>query len=113
MPHLAIMKEYIVLNTSARTNYRFIHATSLLRDRQVGQSPKRNIQRFRFIRLPATRWHRAITLLIDLDRAVNDGWPNLRSPSCPRAKGLWSVGRSHQAIIRRLAGSNGERHKHD
>lgn len=75
-------------NNSGRTTYRAIPATRLLRDRQVGQLPKGSIQRFGFIRLVATQWHEAAMLLIDWDRAVNEGWPNLRSPSCPTVKGL-------------------------
>lgn len=109
LPHnLASNEGNIVPNNPAKTTYRAIPATRLLRDRQVGQSPKGSIQRFGFIRLVATQWHQAATLLIDWDRAVNEGWPNLRSPSCPRVKGLWSLGRlgrNHSANIRRFAGS--------
>lgn len=96
-------------NNSAKTTYRAIPATRLLRDRQVGQLPKGSIRRFGFIRLVATQWHQAAMLLIDWDRAVNEGWPNLRSPSCPTVKGLCSetsgLGRNHSANIRRFAGS--------
>jgi hypothetical protein len=94
-----------VPNNPLKTTYRAIPATRLLRDRRVGQSPKESIQRFGFIRSVATQWHQAAMLLIDWDRAVNEGWPNLRSPSCPTVKGLWSVGRNHSANIRRFAGS--------
>lgn len=65
---------------SAETTYRSIHVTRLLRDRQVGRPPKGNTQRFGVVRLAAPRWRHAITLLIDWDRAVNEGWPDLRSP---------------------------------
>ena len=71
----------------------------LLRDRQVGQLPKGSIQRFGFIRLVATQWHEAAMLLIDWDRAVNEGWPNLRSPSCPTVKGLCSGAWARAVII--------------
>ncbi|MGY2491705.1 hypothetical protein [Cupriavidus sp. CP313] len=93
--NLASNKGKIVPNNPAKTTYRAIPATRLLRDRQVGQSPKGTIQRFGFIRLVATQWHQAATLLIDWDRAVNEGWPNLR----------WSLSRNHSANIRRFAGS--------
>lgn len=90
---------------SAETTYRVIHVTHLLRDRQVGRPPKGNTQRFGVMRLAASRWHQAITLLIDWDRAVNEGWPDLRSPSCTRTRAIRSMGRRHQASIRRLAGN--------
>lgn len=105
----ASSKGIIVPNNSGKTTYRAIPATRLLRDRQVGQLPKGSIQRFGFIRLVATQWHEAAMLLIDWDRAVNEGWPNLRSPPCPTVKGLcsgaWGPGRNHSANIRRFAGS--------
>jgi len=89
----------------AETTYRAIHVTRLLCDRQVGRPPKGGTQRFGFMRLAASRWHQAITLLIDWDRAVNEGWPDLRSPSCTRTRAIRSIARSHQACIRRLAGN--------
>lgn len=88
---------------STETTYRIIHVTRLLRDGHVGTSQKRNTQRFGVMRLAAPRWRQAITLLIDWDRAVNEGWPDLRSPSCTRTRAIRSIGRSHQASIRRLA----------
>lgn len=94
----------IVPNSPAKTTYRAIPAVRLLRDRQVGQLPKGSIQRFGFIRLVATQWHHAATLLIDWDCAVNEGWPNLRSPSCPAVKGHWSLARNHYANFRRFVG---------
>lgn len=87
---------------SAKTTYRTIHVTGLLRDCQT-DSLLRNTRRFGLMRLPPVRWHQAITLLIDWDRAVNEGWPDLRLPSCTRTKIIRSIGRSHQASIRRLA----------
>lgn len=90
---------------SAKTIYRAVHVTCLLRDRQVGRPPKGSTQRFGVMRLAAPRWRQAITLLIDWDRAVNEGWPDLRSPSCTRTRAIRSISRSHQASIRRLAGN--------
>jgi hypothetical protein len=97
------MKEYIVPKDSAMTTYRAIHVMRLLSDRQAGRPPKGNTQRFGFLRLGAPGWRQSITLLIDWDRAVNEGWPDLRSPSCIRARTIRSIGRGHQASIRRLA----------
>ena len=68
-------------NKLAETPYRAVHAMRLQRDRQVGQSWKKRTQRFGVMRLAASRWRQATTLLIDWDRAVNEGWPDLRSPS--------------------------------
>ena len=97
------MKEYIVPKESAETTYRAIHVTRLLCDRQARRPPKESIRRFGIMRLAAPRWRQSITLLIDWDRAVSEGWPDLRSPSCTRARAMRSIGRSHQASIRRLA----------
>lgn len=109
MPPWQAMKEDIVPRESTETTYRTIHVTRLLRDRQEGRPQKGNItQRFGVMRLAASRWHQAITLLIDWDRAVNEGWPDLRSPSCTRTRAIRSIGRGSQAGIRRLAG-NGNR----
>ncbi|WP_354682024.1 hypothetical protein [Cupriavidus necator] len=38
------------------------------------------------VRLTATRLHRAVTLMIDWDRAVDQGWPRLQTPSLPLAR---------------------------
>lgn len=102
------MKEDIVPRESTETTYRTVHVTRLLGDRQEGRSQKGNTQRFGVMRLAAPRWRQAITLLIDWDRAVNEGWPDLRSPSCTRTRAIESIGRGNQASIRRLA-RNGNR----
>lgn len=88
---------------SAKTTYRGIRVTRLLSDREAGRPPKGNTRRFGFLRLAASRWRQSITLLIDWDRAVKEGWPDLRSPSCIRVRTIRSIGRGHQPIIRRLA----------
>lgn len=90
---------------SVKTIYRSMPATRLMRDHQVVGFSEESLHRFGFIRLAATQWHRAATLLIDRDRAVNEGWPNLRSPSCPKVKWLWTLRRDHPTTFRRLAGS--------
>ena len=89
---------------SVKTIYRSMPTMPLMHN-QVGKLSEGSTRRFGFIRLVATQWHRAATLLIDLDRAVNDGWPNLRSPSCPEVKRIWTLGRNHSTAVRRLAGS--------
>jgi len=103
MPAWQVMKEDIVPKESAETTYRAIHVTRPLSDRQAGRPPKGSTHRFGVMRLVAPRWRQSITLLIDWDRAVNEGWPDLRSPSCTRARAIRRIGRGHQASIRRLA----------
>ncbi|WP_157128495.1 hypothetical protein [Cupriavidus sp. USMAA2-4] len=92
-------------NHSVKTTYRSMPATRLMRDRPVDGFSEGSNHRFGFIRLAATQWHRAATLLIDWDRAINEGWPSLRSPSCPKAKWDWGLERHHPTTFRRLAGN--------
>lgn len=88
-----------------KTTYRSLPATRLMRAQQVVAFSEGSHHRFGFLRLAATQWHRAATLLIDWDRAINEGWPNLRSPSCPKVNWHWPLGRDHPTTFRRLAGN--------
>ena len=91
-------------NHSVKTKYRCLPATRLMRDHSVDGFSEEAVTGL----IPTTgsdSWHRAATLLIDWDRAINEGWPNLRSPLCPKAKWDWSLGRHHPTAFRRLAGN--------
>ncbi|WP_455283492.1 hypothetical protein [Cupriavidus necator] len=68
---------------ATKINYRMVPAMRLLRGRHsaVSAPDHRGL-----VRLTATRLHRAVTLLIDWDQAVDQGWPRLQTPSSPLAK---------------------------
>ncbi|WP_042888097.1 hypothetical protein [Cupriavidus necator] len=60
--------------------YRMVPAMRLLRGRHP---TTRTHTSAGLVRLTATRMHRAVTLLIDWDSAVDQGWPRLQTPSLP------------------------------
>jgi len=84
--------------------YRPVPLMRMLRCRQSGRSLKATACRFGFVRLTATHWHRAATLLIDWDRAVNEGWPILQSPSTPLLKRFRRASGKRYAGFRRFTG---------
>jgi hypothetical protein len=60
--------------------YRWIPAMPRLQASRRG-APAR--QHMGLLRLSSTPLRRAVTLLIDWDRAIGDGWPRLQPPSRP------------------------------
>ncbi|NOV25530.1 hypothetical protein E5S69_18675 [Cupriavidus necator] len=65
---------------ATRMTYRWIAALPRLQDRRhAARAP----QQMGLLRLSSTPLRRAVTLLIDWDRAVGNGWPRLQPPSWP------------------------------
>ncbi|MBB2916126.1 hypothetical protein [Cupriavidus alkaliphilus] len=65
---------------ASRITYRWVAATPRWQPpRHAAQVP----HRMGLLRLSSTPLRRAVTLLIDWDRAVGDGWPRLQPPSRP------------------------------
>ncbi|MCO4888727.1 hypothetical protein MKD50_05000 [Cupriavidus sp. WGtm5] len=82
---------------ASRMTYRWIPAMPRLQPpRHAARAP----HHMGLLRLSSTPLRRAVTLLINWDRAVGDGWPRLQPPSLP----LWRFRPFKRPAARRYAG---------
>lgn len=95
------------MNLLPKTTYRALPALPATRRRYVGPWHTRLLPPFEFLRLLPTRWRQAATLLIDWDRAADDGWPRLRSPAHAAIKRFRRVNAGGCALFGRFAARAG------